>query len=155
MKKILCLLFAVLSVVAFTGCSNSSTPANVDLNSVMKDMKSQVTFTDTMDLTKDDLNSNYGIKSEDVKQFAALADTTGIKADELVMIEGKDANAAKRIKTALDSRYQEKINANISYLPEQYAIIKKCSVRQNGNYVSMLVSPNAEKIVKIYDGYIK
>ena len=155
MKRILCLLFAVLSVAVFASCSTGSTPANVDLNAVMKDMKSQVAFTDTIDLTKDDLNSNYGIKSEDVKQFAALADTTGIKADELVMIEGKNADAAKRIKAALDTRYQEKINANISYLPEQYAIIKKCSVRQNGNYVSMLVSPDAEKIVKIYDGYIK
>ncbi|HEX3038250.1 MAG TPA: DUF4358 domain-containing protein [Oscillospiraceae bacterium] len=155
MKKILCFLFAVLSVAAFAGCSTGSTPVHVDLNAVMKDMKSQVTFTDTIDLTKDDLNSNYGIKSEDVKQFAAIADTTGIKADELVMIEGKNADSAKRIKAALDSRYQEKINANISYLPEQYAIIKKCSVRQNGNYVSMLVSPDAEKIVKIYNGYMK
>ncbi len=155
MKKSLCLLISILSVILFAGCSNGGTNANVDLSAVMKDIKSQVTFTDTMDLTKDDLNSNYGIKAEDVKQFAALVDTTGIKADELVMIEGKDADSAKRIKTALDTRYQDKINANITYLPEQYAIIKKCSVRQSGNYVSMLVSPNAEKIVKIYDGYVK
>lgn len=153
-KKSLFLFLAILSVALFAGCSKGAANANVDLNAVMKDIKSQVTFTDTMDLTKDDLNSNYGIKAEDVKQFSALADTTGIKADELVMIEGKDADAAKRIKTALDTRYQDKINANITYLPEQYAIIKKCSVQQNGNYVSMLVSPNAEKIVKIYDGYV-
>ena len=155
MKKILCLFVAVLSFAVFAGCSKSAPTANVDLNAVMKDMKSQVTFTDTMDLSASDLNSNYGIKPEDVKQFAALTDTTGIKADELVMIEGKNADASKRIKTALDARYQDKINANISYLPEQYAIIKKCSVKQNGNYVSMLVSPDAEKIVKIYDGYVK
>lgn len=154
MKKVFCLLFALVFVTAFVGCAKSET-TNADLNTVMKDIKAQVKFTDTIDLSADDLNANYGIKSEDIKQFAGLADTTGIKADELVMIEGKDADAAKRVKIALDARYQTKVNENITYLPKQYAIIKKCSVRQTGNYVSMLISPDAQKIVQIYDGYVK
>lgn len=155
MKKILCLLIMALTVTLFAACSAGSTSTDVDLSTVMKEIKSQIGLTETMDLTKEDLNSNYGIKAEDVKQFAALVDTTGIKADEIVLIEGKDADSSKRIKAALDARYLDKLNTNINYLPEQYAIIKKCSVRQSGNYISMLVSPDAEKVVKVYNGYIK
>ena len=54
------------------------------------------------------------------------------------MIEGKNAEAAKSIRGALDVRYQDKISGTITYLPKQYAIIKKCHVKQNGNFVSML-----------------
>lgn len=153
-KTIGMIIAAALMVLVFAGCSKG-TAASADLPKVMAEMQQQVKFTDTIAISKDDLKANYGIEAADVKQFAGIADTTGTKADEIVMIEGKDADAAKRIKGALDTRYQTKINENITYLPAQYAIIKKCSVRQTGNYVSMIVSPEADKLVKIYDENVK
>ena len=82
----------------------------------------------------------YGIDSADVKQSFAYVDSTGIKGDEIVFFEGKDAAAAKRIKEKLDERYKQKEVEMKDYLPEEYAVLKKCNVNQNGNYVSMLLS---------------
>ena len=77
--------------------------------------------------------------------------TTGINCDEIVMIEAVDADAAARVKTALDNRYQAKLVETENYLPDEYAIIKTCSVTVDGNYVAMIVAPNAEELVKIYN----
>ena len=102
-----------------------------------------------------DLMNYYGIAAEDVKQFAAAVSTTGINCDEVVMIEATGAEAAARVKTALDNRYQAKLVETENYLPDEYAIIKTCSVTQKGNYVAMIVAPNAADLVKIYDEAVK
>lgn len=71
-------------------------------------MKAKIANTDMMDLAKEDLTTNYDIAADDIKQFAAYVDTTGIKADEIVLVEAVDGEAAKRIKDCLDTRYQQR-----------------------------------------------
>ena len=103
-----------------------------------------------IELDEGGLKSNYGIEAEDVKQYAALVDASGIKCEEVVLIEATDADAAKRVKEQLDKRFDSKLAQNKDYLPEQYAIIKKCSVEQSGNYVSMIVGEQHEELTEIY-----
>ena len=101
-------------------------------------------------LDANDLLDLYGVNSADVKQFAAAVNTSGIDCDEVVLVEAVNADAAARVKTALDNRYQAKLNETENYLPDEYAVIKTCSVTMDGNYVAMIVAPNAEELTKIY-----
>ena len=39
--------------------------------------------------------------------------------------------------------------------PDEYAIIQKCSVTQSGNFVAMIVAPNAAELTEIYKKYVK
>ena len=110
---------------------------------------------DMMSLTEEDMLDFYGISAEDMKQFAAAVNGTGIRCDEYVLIEAVDTDAAGRVKTALDNRYQEKLNQMDGYLPDEYAVIKACSVEQDGNYVTMIVAENAEKLTKLYQESFK
>ena len=41
------------------------------------------------------------------------------------------------------------------YLPDEYAKIAACQVAQNGNYVSLIVSPDAEAMTKQYQAAFK
>jgi hypothetical protein len=153
MKKIFAFVLAAAIVCSLAACGGTTKQA--DLGKVITDMKAKITNTEMMDLSKEDLMPNYGIEAADVKQFAAYVDSTGIKGDEIVFLEGKDADAAKRIKEKLDDRYKQKEVEMKDYLPAEYAVLKKCSVKQDGNYVSMIVSPQYEELVKIYDSAIK
>ena len=36
------------------------------------------------------------------------------------------------------------------YLPDEYAVLKKCKVNKSGDYISMIVSPQYEELEKIY-----
>ena len=78
-----------------------------------------------------------------------------VGCDEVVLVEAKDADAASRVKEALDKRYQAKLNETENYLPDEYAVIKTCSVVMDGNYVAMIVAPNAADLVKIYNESFK
>lgn len=153
MKKFLSLLLAVTMLCSLAACGGGTKQA--DLAKVMADMKTKITNKEMMDLSAEDLMPNYGIDSADVKQFAAYVDSTGIKGDEIIFLEGKDSDAAKQIKEKLDARYKQKETEMKDYLPEEYAVLKKCGVNQNGNYVSMIVSPQYEELNGIYNAAIK
>lgn len=153
MKKFLSLLLAMAMLCSLAACGGGTKQA--DLSKVMADMKAKITNKEMMDYSAEDLMPNYGIDSADVKQFAAYVDSTGIKGDEIIFLEGKDSDAAKRIKEKLDARYKNKENEMKDYLPEEYAVLKKCGVNQNGNYVSMIVSPQYEELNGIYNAAIK
>lgn len=152
MKKLITLMMTLILTLTMASCSQSGTAGkNADLPKALETMKTEVGFQDVVELDKDGLKTNYGIDGEDVKQFAALVDASGIKCEEVVLIEAVDADAAKTVKEQLEKRMESKLAQNKDYLPEQYAIIKKCSVEQNGNYVSMIVGQEHEKLTEIYE----
>ena len=136
-------------MLGVTACSSSQKTA--DLPKVMEDMKAIMENKDMMDLDESDLMSYYGIEASQVKQFAVYIDSTGIKGDEIILIEGIDADAAKSIKEKIDARYQEKENTMKTYQPEEYAVLKKSKVEQSGNYISLIVSPQGDHLKEIYN----
>ena len=64
-------------------------------------------------------------------------------------------DAASRLKAQLDKRYQAKLNEAKDYLPDEYAKISACKVMENGNFVSLIVSADAEAMAKIYQDAFK
>ena len=158
MKKLSALLLALLLVVGLAACSGSNSGTegkSADLTKVMDDMKAVLENKEMMDLGKDNLLQNYGIDPESVKQFAVYIDSTGLKGDEIILLEAKDEEAAKTVKEMIDARYQQKEITMKSYQPEEYAMLKECKVQQNGNYISLIVSPQHEELEKIYNEAFK
>ena len=152
MKKLVSILLLAAIVFTLAACGGKKEAVPVNLGDVM----AKFTLGDEMlSLDENDLLDLYGIKSEDVKQFAGAVNTSGIKCDEIVMIEAVDASAAGRVKSALDNRYQAKLNEMENYIPEEYAVIKECSVTASGNFVAMIVSRNAAELTKTYAEAIK
>lgn len=148
MKKLCAILLLAAMLLTLTACGGKETKAvNVNLTDVMAKFS---LGEELMTLTTDDLRDMYGIDAADVKQFAAAINSTGIKCDEIILIEAASSDAAARVKTALDNRYQAKLNETENYLPDEYAIIKTCSVTTNGNFVAMIVAANAADLTKTY-----
>ena len=151
MKKIVSLLTVLVCLLSLAACSGGGGAKSADLAKVMEEIEKQVPMSDMMEITKDDLKSVLGVEPDDVKQFAAKIKSTGTEYDQILLFEGNDTDAANNIKTALDTWYEYEKSQTVSYLPEQYAIIEKCSVKQDGNYVSLIVSSEADKINSIYE----
>ena len=78
-----------------------------------------------------------------------------IERDEIVLIEAADSAAAGRVKTALEARLEIKKNEMRDYLPDEYAVIAKCGVRQDGTLVAMIVSPDEKEISGAYQEGIR
>ena len=152
MKKIAAWLLAAC-VLLLAGCGGAAKSA--DLSAVKDSLAAQFKLDEMMALSQDDLLDMYGIKPDDVKQYAALIARSSTSADEILLFEAKDADAASRLKVQLDKRYQAKLNEAKDYLPDEYAKIAACKVAQSGNYVSLIVSPDAEAMTKLYQAAFK
>ena len=147
MKKLAVILAAVIVLsAALCACGGSKS-----LSSVYEEITKQVELKDMLVLTTEEqLDKYYGIAADDVEDFAGCINSTGVDQEEIIMIKAKDEEAAARIKDALQLRYDTKLAQNISYNPEQAQIIQNCSVEQDGLYVSMIISENADQIKEIY-----
>ncbi|MBQ3416928.1 MAG: DUF4358 domain-containing protein [Ruminococcus sp.] len=152
MKKLAIILAAVIILsTVLCACGGGK-----KLSSVYDDITKQVELKDMLVLTTtDQLDKYYGIAAEDVDDFAGCINSTGVDQEEIIMIKATDDAAAGRIKDALQLRYDTKLAQNITYNPEQAEIIQNCSVEQDGLYVSMIISSNADQIKEIYKAAIK
>ena len=157
MKKWICIALIAVLALALTACGGkketAAPAAEVKLADVLKSFN--LSEEGMLNLSETDMSDIYGIEAADMKQFAAAANNSGIKADEIVLVEAVDADAAGRVKQALDNRFQSKLNELENYLPEEYAVVKACSVEISGNFVSMIVAPNAADLVKLYNSSVK
>ena len=149
MKKLISVI-ALITVLAVTLCACGA-KANKPLSDVFSEIKTTYNVTDMVEFTDvSDLNRFYGIAAEDVKDFAGGINNSGVDQEEIVMIEAANAEAAGRVMTALNNRLQSKLNETKNYNPEQYAIVEDASVDQNGNYVSLFISENADAMKADY-----
>lgn len=155
MKKITLFLVTALLILTFCSCAENIVAPKVNLTDVMSDIEEQIKLpADMMTVSNTEMLKNYyGIEAEDVVSFEIRMNSSGVEQDEIVMIEAKDEEAAERIEEALDRRLDDKENQMKNYLPEEYQMLEKCDVEQEGVYVSMFLSDDAQKMEQIYNSY--
>lgn len=155
MRRILAVICAA-AALCMCLCACGSKGASATLPEIYADIKAQVTLSDMLELdTVAKLDKYYGIAEEDVAEYAGGINNSGVEQEEIVLIKAADAASAERIKSALDTRYGTKLSQNRDYNPEQAEMIESCSVEGDGVYVTMIVSPAAEQITKIYQSYFE
>lgn len=152
MKRIIAfIMVGIIMAFSMAGCGGS-TAKEVDLAKVMTDI--DTSYPNEMEdiTTVEDLNKYYNIETADVKNFAAEINKSGI--EEVVIVEAASADAAKNIQEKLQQRYNSKKQQGASYSPEDLQVISNCSVKVNGNYVTMIVSSNASGIEEIFNNAV-
>ncbi len=95
--------------------------------------------------------NNYGIDPAELDSYAVSEALEVTLADKIVLIdpaEGTDRNA---IIDKLENFRQEKAMEMEDYLPEQYDVIAAASVKEKGDIICLVISPEAEKIESIID----
>lgn len=158
MKKILrsltlVSLTALLLLVA-AACGGEQKTADLDVKAVMADMLKQYPIQDGMELSESDLLNFYGIQSEQVEAFAADLAADGITANEIVLIKAKDEDSAAEVETKLQNRLDARRNELNGYMPDQYEIVEKSEVKRDGVYVRLIISPQQDALVDIYNSYL-
>ena len=147
MKKIICLLLALMLVLA--GCG--AEPVTKDIAAVKDTICNQLNITDAMDLPTERLLDLYGIEAASVKNSACFITMGGAFPDEIVMVEAVDAAAAKTVAQKLEARLADVKNQAENYDAESYALLEKCKVSTTGLYVTLFISANSEAMQSIFD----
>ena len=69
-----------------------------------------------------------------------------LRADEIWLLEAKDSASMETLKQLMQARLDQKDAESITYDPEQNAIVKAAQIIEVGNYLVMIVSPDAATI---------
>lgn len=127
----------------------------VDLNAVREAILKECSITDAMMLETDALTRLYSVDASKVKQSASFVTMSGTFPHEIIMVEAIDEGAATEIASLLQNRLSEVMVQSQSYDAKNYALAQKCEVLRKGNFVSLFLSPEFEKMTVVYDSYIK
>lgn len=84
-----------------------------------------------------------GIQPAKVKQAYVAICEDSLRTDEIWMLEATDAAAAQELIKLAETRLSRKGEESKTYSPEQYAVVEKAVILQNGNHVILLVSPGS------------
>lgn len=154
MKKLFCMLLtAALLTGVLTGCGGEQKEKNVDLTAVYTTM--QQTLPEMMTLDEENMLNLLGIRAEDCTQAIAAVCAVGLQADEVWLLQAKDAQALERLKTLAASRMAAKLEETESYLPDQYVIVKQGVTLTDGNYLAFLVSPDVQTLQAAFQAAMK
>lgn len=127
--------------------------AATDSQSVLQDIRdkiiSSLEIEDYLDIDENRLQNVYGIDPEDFTESASFVTMSGVFPHEVVLVEAKDDDAAKRIAEKLENRLEEVRNQYRDYDAESYAMAEECSVDTDGEIVSLLLSPDRQAMREI------
>ena len=144
MRKMFCLVLAVLLALSMTACGGKETAKSADLKALYETMVP--TLPQMLQLDDTTAMNFLGIDAADCTQMAVAICGEGLRADEVWLIEAKDEDAFARIKALAENRLKAKADETVSYNPEQYAVVEKAQLLTEGNYLFLLVSPDVDTL---------
>lgn len=154
-KNVIFVIIRILMVAALIGA--------VVFFVFLKQAESKVPFTEVRETLTASISSDrmelstarflkkyYGLNAEDYDGVLLYAPLTNMDAEELLLIKCKDASQAQAVKDAMLSRQQTKETTFEGYAPEQYDLCQNYILDEQGTYLLLIISPDAEEIDKLF-----
>ena len=125
-----------------------------DLKAVFEQVKNEVELPEEMsDFTAKRLERVLGISEDEIDDFAGGVCTDGVKQDQIIYVKAKDESKIADIQQKMQNNLDSIYNVIQNYDPKQKANIENAKVETKGLYVSLVISPDAEKIKGIFSSY--
>ena len=153
MKKIVCLLLSMVMLLSLAACGgkdSDNSPKELNLAETYTTITQNVQMPGMMQLDSELMLDMFGIRSEHCKQAVVYLCENSLQADEIWMIEAKDAAALETLKGLAQSRIDQKDAESITYSPAQNEVVKKAQIIVTGNYLVMICSPDVETIAAAF-----
>ena len=154
MKKIALLTFSLLlTATLFAGCQKTEATTEVAVKDLWKDIEDAVGVDNMVaDQKLDDekLKSLYGVDPDDLEEYEARVPSMNVHAEEFFVAKVKDGKMDK-VKSDIETHLKNLDSTWSQYLPDQYELVKNAQVRENGNYILVTVSSNADKATDAFD----
>lgn len=143
-------MFALMLVLSLVACGGDKGPKELNLEETYTAITQNVEMPEMMQLDQDLLLDLFGIRSEYCNQAVVYICVNSLRADEIWLLEAKDADSLATLKQLAQARLSQKDAESITYDPEQNAIVKAAQIIEVGNYYVMIISPDAADIAAAF-----
>lgn len=93
--------------------------------------------------------ANYGIDFSTIDDYIFVMSELSTSVETVAVFKSEDAAARESVSVALQTFADGKRAEMENYLPEQFDIVDRSSVKTSGDYVYLVISENAEAIEEI------
>ena len=146
MKKVM--LAAMMAAMLLTSCNEQ--PKDVDISALASQIVGEVSFDDSLSEIDDDMISM--LYSIDGYTDAVLYKGSGATAEEVAIFKMETTDDAKAALEEAQAHIQSQIESYESYIPEEVSRLEDAIVRQDGCYVSVVVSGDSAAAEMLLDG---
>lgn len=152
MKKFALLMAALFVMFGLAGCGETEVK-NPDVADVMAQIKSEIAFPEMADHGADELQY-YGYDTLNADQIDSAAYTiasSGLTAEEVLIIKLKDAKDADAVKAMMETRRDQIAATAMDYTPEEMNKINTAVIGAKGQYVYFAITGDNEKAKEIFN----
>ena len=148
MKRTFVLLLVALMVIMAACGGQKEKVAQMDMQEVYESFVPSLPDMLVMD---EDMMLNFcGIEAALCEQAVVAVCSDGLRADEIWLIEAKDAKALEELEALAQGRLTRKGEESITYSPEQYEVVQAAQVITAGNYLAVIVTPEAAALAELF-----
>jgi hypothetical protein len=141
---------AVLTALTLTACAGSGSGSKeIDVTKTADDLNSSVITSDTLTETKSEmLGSIYFFEDGQVEKSKVYM-SGNATADEIVVVQCKDEDAAKKAGELLNTRVKNQKDLFSTYNADEAAKLDKAIVKTSGKYAVLCVCDDYDKAESI------
>lgn len=174
MKKILSIVFALFLMVGVVGCSGSSTKdvAFDQVNQNVKDALITALEKGGVAPAKDEQGNPTGYEVVDLKTGGSPFMTFNVdaslieagtmykammmtQASQVILLKAASSENVEALKKVLETEQEAQIGLWQTYLPDQFELVQKTTIKTNGNYLIYVTQAESDAIIKAFDQSFK
>ncbi len=115
---------------------------------IYEEIAAAVTLQSPM-VVPEDFVANYGIDFSAIDDYIFVMSEVSTSVETIAIFKSEDTASLENVTDALQTFADGKRAEMENYLPEQFDIVDRSSIKTNGNYVYLVISENAEEIEEI------
>ena len=149
MKKVFSVILVIALVFGLSACGGKEEVKSVDLNGIYE---SYSQYLPDMFYPDEATMLNFlGINVEDCTRYKVAICAEGMRSDEVWLIEAKDETALETLRQLAQTRIESKLEETVSYAPDQYVVVEKAQLLENGLYLALLISPDVDALASGFE----
>ncbi len=121
------------------------------LTALADQMIADAGITDAIPVSADALAAVYGLDASQIADAAGYnASASGAFPQEIILVKAVDSDAAAAVAQAFTDRLSNIASQAESYDPDSLALVQKCQVVTNGDYVGLFFSDHYDQLVELF-----
>ena len=148
MKRFAAAALSLLLVPGLAACSGGDEKADfeMDVQQVYEELTALPDMPAMIELPEDKALDFLGLDYSKCSQAVTAISAMNIQADEIWLVEAKDASAAAEIEELARARVEQRMEEFKNYAPDQYQVLENAAILREGNYVVLLASQDIESL---------
>jgi len=143
------IVLLLLCLLCLSGCGQKA--AELDMAAFRQELLEAAALSAPMDISAEGMTSLYGIDMADVQDSIGCSALSGTFADEIIVLQAVDGDAAGRLAAALETYRQSLLTQARDYDPERFALMDDCPVLQKNNCVALFLCENHAALEELFE----